>query len=156
MFGLAEALAGLGRLKDTDETYKEVIDLNEYGKTAELAKDARRKMAEETFKERAAGTPRPDAVMYCAGALEKFAEMSPAEVQRIASEIAIKSQTGLDPNDPAQKYELKSLPGRFSGLHLLCLMYVAFKSFAPKMDIGFDLGAEYAAALTLHGREKSH
>src|SRR6266498_6150367 len=80
MFGLAEALAALGRLKEADDAYKDVIDLNEYGKIAELAKEARRKMAEDMFKERAAGTPRPDAVMYCLGALEKFAKMSPAEV----------------------------------------------------------------------------
>jgi tetratricopeptide (TPR) repeat protein len=155
-FGLAEALAALGRLKDADEAYKNVIDLNEYGKIAELAKEARRKMAEDTFKERAAGTPRPDAVMYCLGALEKFAKMSPAEVQQIASEIAIKGQAGLDPNDPAQQYELKGLPGKFSGLHLLCLMYVAFKSFAPEMDIGFDLSQEYAAAQALHGEKQIH
>ena len=51
--------------------------------------------------------PRPDAVMYCFSALEKFAKMSPAEVQRIAFEIAMKGRTSLDTNDPAKKYELK-------------------------------------------------
>ena len=156
MFGLAEALAALGRLKDSDEAYKKVIDLNEYGKIAELAQKARGKMAEAAFKDRAAGAPRPDAVMYCLSALEKFAKMSPAEVQRIAFEIATKGRTGLDTNDPAKKYELKSLPGHFSGLQLVCLMYVGFKSIAPEMDVGFDLAEEYAAALTLHNREKAH
>jgi len=28
-------------------------------------------------------------------------------------------------------------------------MYVAFKSFAPEMDVGFDLSKEYAAGKTL-------
>ena len=156
MFGLAEALVALGRLKEADETYKKVVDLNEYGKIAELAKEARRKMAEQTFKDRGGATPRPDAVMYCLGALEKYERMSHAEVRKIASEIAMMGRTGLDPNDPSQKYELKSLPGKFSGLHLLCLMYVAFKTFAPEMNIGFDLATEYAAAQALSSREKVH
>jgi hypothetical protein len=109
---------------------------------------------EETFKDRAAGTPRPDAVMYCLSALEKFEKMPRAEVQRIAAETAMKGRTGLVTNDPAQKYELKSLPGNFSGLHLVCLMYVGFKSIAPEMDIGFDLSKEYAAARALHEGSK--
>jgi hypothetical protein len=29
----------------------------------------------------------------------------------------------------------------------LCIMYVAFKKFAPDADIGFDLSAEYEKAL---------
>jgi hypothetical protein len=72
--------------------------------------------------------------------------MSPSEVQRIGFEIAMKGRTGLDSNDPTQKYELKSFAGQFSGLHLVCLMYAAFKSFAPETDIGFDLSKEYEAA----------
>lgn len=151
MFGLAEALVAMGRLKEADEAYKKVIDIDEYSKIAELAQKARRKFAEQTFKDRAAGTPRPDAVMYCLSALEKFDKMSPGEAQRIASEIAMLGRTGLDTNDPTQQYQLKTLPGTFSGLHLVCLMYVAFKSIAPEMDIGFDLSKEYAAAQALHG-----
>jgi len=154
MYGLAEALTMLGRAEEADRAYKMVIDINEYSNLAELAQEARRKMAEETFKDRAGGPPRPDAVMYCLGALEKFDKMPPAEVQRIAAEIAMKGRTGLDTNDPAQKYELKSLPGNFSALHLVCLMYVGFKSIAPEMDIGFDLSKEYATARALHEGSK--
>ena len=154
MYGLAEVLMALGRLKEADETYKKVVDINEYNKIAELAQEARRKMAEQSFKDRTPGAARPDAVMYCLGALEKFEKMPRVEVQKIASEIALMGQTGLDTNDPTQKYELKTLPGNFSGLHLVCLMYVAFKSTAPEMDIGFDLSKEYAAAQALHGDEK--
>jgi hypothetical protein len=39
-----------------------------------------------------------------------------------------------------------SLPGQFSGLHMVCLMYAAFKIFNPTADIGFDLAQEYAVA----------
>jgi hypothetical protein len=60
----------------------------------------------------------------------------------------------LNTNDPAHKYQLKSLPGDFSGLNLVCLMYVAFKSFAPETDVGFDLSKEYAAAKSMYsGKE---
>jgi hypothetical protein len=33
-------------------------------------------------------------------------------------------------------------------------MYVAFKSIAPEMDVGFDLSKEYAAARALHEGSK--
>ena len=80
--------------------------------------------------------------------------MPRAEVQQIGFEIAATGQRGLDTNDPTPKYQLKSLAGNFSGLHLVCLMYVAFKSIALDTDIGFDLSKEYAAAQALHGEEK--
>jgi hypothetical protein len=94
--------------------------------------------------------------MYCLDALEKFAKIARAEVQQIGFEIAATGQRGLDTNDPTAKYRLKSLPGNFSGLHLVCLMYVAFKSIAPDQDIGFDLSKEYAAAQTLYEKNTVH
>jgi hypothetical protein len=56
---------------------------------------------------------------------------------------------GLDINDSTQKYTLQSMPGKFSGLHLICYEYVAFQPVAPEKDIGFDLSAEYRTALSL-------
>ncbi len=53
-------------------------------------------------------------------------------------------------NDSAQKYTLQSLPGHFSGLHLLCLMYASFKIIAPSLDAGIDLSKEYEAAQAMH------
>ena len=58
-------------------------------------------------------------------------------------------RNGLDINDPDEKYSLKELPGKFSGLHLLAIMYTAFRQIDPTMDIGADFGAEYTAALDL-------
>lgn len=113
-------------------------------------------MAERTFKDRVAGMPRPDAIMYCLEALEKFETMTQAEIQKIAYEIAMKGRSGLNTNDPTQQYQLKSLPGNFSALHLVCLMYVAFKSIAPEVDVGFDLSQEFAAAKALRGEKKNH
>lgn len=45
-----------------------------------------------------------------------------------------------------KRYLLRSLPGRFSGLHMVYLMYAAFKIIDPTGDIGFDLAKEYALA----------
>ena len=59
---------------------------------------------------------------------------------------------GIDVNNPQSHYTLKNLPGEYSGLHLLSIEYVAFKKFAPTQDIGFDLSAEYEAALKLFGK----
>ena len=57
-------------------------------------------------------------------------------------------------NDSAEKYRLESVPGSYSGLHLVCLMYVGFKMFAPEQDISFDLSKEYAAARGLHAQKR--
>ena len=69
------------------------------------------------------GGVRMDAVMYLLGAMQKFDKMAKAEVQKITFEIAMLGQRGIDTNDSAQKYSLKSLPGKYSGLHMVCMMY---------------------------------
>jgi len=154
--GLAQALERLDEIKKADEVYRKVIDVDEYSPIAEMARDALRKLAHSTFRERAGGVERPDAVMYCLGALERFATMPPTQVQRIAFEIAVLGQRGLDVNDSMPKYRLENLPGSFSGLHLVCLMYVAFKQIAPERDVGFDLSSEYASAQSLHAQQREH
>lgn len=53
------------------------------------------------------------------------------------------------------KYRLASVPGSYSGLHLVCLMYVGFKMFAPEQDVGFDLSKEYGAAKALYGQKRN-
>jgi len=52
-----------------------------------------------------------------------------------------------DINDPEQKYALRTLPGTYSGLHLLALMYTAFKQIDPTMNSGADFDAEYKMAV---------
>jgi len=148
--GLAQALERLGNTAEADEAYRKAIDIDEYSPIAELARQARTAMAQSAFRERLPGMERPDAVMHCLGALERFEKLPLSEVQRIAFEIAMLGRSGLDVNDSAQKHQLKSLSGSFSGLQLVCIMYVGFKMFAPEHDIGFDLSKEYAAAKALH------
>ena len=72
--------------------------------------------------------------------------MSKQEVRKIGVDVATLGFTGFDVNDSSQKYQLRSLPGQFSGLHMVCLMYAAFKIIDPTADVGFDLAKEYAVA----------
>jgi tetratricopeptide (TPR) repeat protein len=149
-YGLGKALEESGDSVGADKAYHQVIEIDEYGEWGELSRTALTRLAEQTFRSKLPGRQRPDALMYCVEALERFESMPQSEIQKIGFEIAILGAKGLDPNDSARKYQLKSLPGEFTALHLLCVMYVAFKKFAPEQDIGFDLSAEYRSALALH------
>lgn len=92
----------------------------------------------------------PAAVMYCLGALQRFQAMDKDQIFRIGAEIALLGQTGIDYASPEPKYTLRSLPGeKFTGLQLLCFMYVAFQQVHPELDLHLDLQDAYAQALQL-------
>lgn len=153
LFGLAQALLALDRVSEADEFFVKVIELDSRTDVAEAAKNERRKLAQQSFRKKAPGGMRPDAVMYCLDAIQKYSKITREEVQRIAFEITVLGQRGLDTNDPAQKYRLRSLPGQYSGLRLVCLMYAGFKILTPKADMGFDLSKEYEAAKSMSAGE---
>ena len=67
----------------------------------------------------------------------------------IALEIAMLGRSGLDINAAAEQHTLKSLPGQFSGLHLLAIMYAVFRQIDPTLESGADFSAEYEAALRM-------
>ena len=148
-YGYAQALEASGQTEEADEAYQKTIALDEYTDISEQARRGRSAIAEKSFHSATAGKLNMAAVMYLLGALQKFAQMSRDQVQKIGFEVAILGTRGIDPNSPDQKYTLRSLPGKYSGLHLLCLQYAAFKQFAPEQDIGFDLSEEYRAALSM-------
>jgi Flp pilus assembly protein TadD len=151
LFGLAHVLQVKGEPKEADDLYIKIIALDETSSTAENARKERTKLSQQSFRAAMpAGIERPDAVMYCLSALQTFDKMKPEEVKKIGFEIALLGQKGLATNEAAEKYRLKSLPGKFSGLHLVCLMYVAFQKVAPEHDLGFDLAKEYDIARTMH------
>ncbi len=143
--GLAEAYRMAGNLEKSDAAYQQVIAIDEYSPHAKQAKDRISSLADKIFR-RHGGLIRPDAVMYCLGAMEQFAKLSPSEIQRITFEIAMLGTKGFEVNNPEQQYELRSMPGKFSGLHLLSIMYVGFKLIAPEDAPSFDLATEYAEA----------
>lgn len=153
VFGLASALDQVGAPEDqpeADRLYTSVIDLAPHSPIAEMARDARSRIAQQNLRSATGGGPRMDAVMYCLGALETFEAESSESVRAIAYEIATLGRQGLDVNSPEQKYTLQTMPGSFSGLHLMSYMYVAFKQLAPDVDIGFDLSEEYRTAMQMH------
>ena len=144
---LGQVCEDLNRLDDAEGAYRQVLELAPYGQFNDLAKEGLSRLSESSF--RKAGQARPDAVMYCLGALERFDKMPMEEVKKISMEIAVLGMSGLDMNDPGEKYTLKSLPGKFSGLHLFCIEYVGFKMFEPSLDLGFEISAEYEEAQKL-------
>jgi len=145
-FGLGQAYELANDLESADESYTKVIQLDPDSHVGEQAKQRRSQIGQAEMRRRVGGGMRPDAVMYCLAAIEKFAAMTPAERQACAFEIAMRGQRGFDFNDSTPKYEFRSLGGKFSGLQSLAYMYVGFKYVAPDQDIGFDLAKEYAAA----------
>jgi len=147
-FGYGQALQSSGDTLEADKAFIKTIELDEFSEIAEHASGARKRIAEKSF-HGVSPTLRMDVVMYCLSALEKFAKLSPEEINNIGIEIALRGTRGIDVTSPEPQYTLRSLEGNFSGLYLVCLQYVAFQKIAPEQNIGFDLSAEYQAALNL-------
>jgi tetratricopeptide (TPR) repeat protein len=150
LYGLGLAHKENGDVKTADELFKKVIQGDKDAKITELARNERREIALESLKSKGV---RIDAVMYCLGALEFFSSKARNDISAIASEIALLGRTGLDINHPEKRYHLNSLTGDFSGLHLLCYMYVGFRILDENVDIGADLSSEYHAALKLFSNQ---
>jgi len=93
----------------------------------------------------------PAAIFYFLDAFKRFDSMTPERVREVALEIAVVGRSGLDYASPDEKYELRTLPDRkFSGLHLMCLMFAGFKRFAPEHDVRMDLEDSFLTALQMH------
>ena len=150
LYGLALAYQEKGDTKTADDLFKKLIEADKDTKITELAMTARREIAMEALKSKGL---RVDAVMYCLGALEHLSSKPRNEIQLIVSEIAFLGRRGLDINNPEKHYHLNSLNGDFTGLDLVCYMYVGFKILEQELDIGADLSSEYQAALRLFSKQ---
>ena len=93
---------------------------------------------------------RADAIMYCLSAIEMFSKMSKEKVKDIAFEIGMLGTGGLSINDPKKKYTLEALDGEFTGLQLVCYMFVGFKIVDKNLPPVADLENEYQQALKLY------
>ncbi len=152
LYGLAYAYEQQGHTVKADAIYQDIIGIGKPEQMVELAKEARTRIGVEALKEDGL---RPDAVMYCLAALEHYSGKSRSEVKDTAFEIAFLGQRGLDIHNPDRKYRLKSMPGEFTGLQLLCYMYVGFQIVDPSVEVGADLSDEYQAALSMFEGEIS-
>jgi tetratricopeptide (TPR) repeat protein len=154
LYGLAHTLLALEQsdtAAEADGLYQRAIAADPDSDLAEHCRRERSQIAENTFRSNASGQIRMDAVMYCLGALQTFSKMPEEDVRKVTFEIALLGTKGLDVNDPAEKYQLRSLAGHFSGLHLVSIEYVGFKLLDPNVNIGFDLSREYRQAQLLLG-----
>jgi tetratricopeptide (TPR) repeat protein len=90
----------------------------------------------------------PEAYSYCLDALKRFDGKSRNEIFKIASEVGLLGTKGIDHTTPGKTYTLKSYPKEtFTGMHLLCIMYVGFKLIEPDLDTGLDFKDAYEMAL---------
>ncbi len=150
-YAYAKCLLDLGQGDEADSIMERVIDMDPLSEIAEMARSDRRTLAHETMRDNVGGGLRMDAVYYCLDAMKKFREMGDIKMRAAVHEIAVLGRGGLDINDPAERYTLKSIPGKFSGLQLVSFMYTGFRMIDPTLDIGIDFSREYAEAEKLIG-----
>jgi tetratricopeptide (TPR) repeat protein len=149
-FGLGQALVETNAASDADNAFRKVLAIAPNSPVGEAAKKMLSKLAESTFRERGVVGERPDAVMYCLGALQRFGKMSDKQVMPIMFEIAVAGQRGFDINNPDRRYKFNSIEGDFSGLQAVCYMYVAMQRLMPGQDAGIDLSKEFKQAQSLY------
>lgn len=109
-YNLAQALLELDPDEHRDEADRlllRVIEAQPYGELAIKAKDLRQ-----------------DAVSYCLQALQLFEGMEQQRFMAVLSEVAAMGQGGLQINEPGTSRRLKTLPGSWSDLALVCLIHV--------------------------------
>ncbi len=145
---LGDALRLAGQPKDAEEAYCRAIALCPYGEWAEAARRGSNQLP-PTFQDRAAGAPRQDAVDCCVAAIKTLSMIPKDEVKKIAFEISMAGGNGFDVNKPKKKYRLKSMPGKFTGLQLVCYMQACSQIIEPGRDIGWELWREYQMAKTM-------
>ena len=70
--------------------------------------------------------------------------------QCVSREIALLGSSGIDYASSETKYSLASIPNeKFTGLQLMCLMYVGFKKVNPSLNPAPDLDNAYETALKM-------
>jgi tetratricopeptide (TPR) repeat protein len=151
LYGLGLAYSELNDNEGADRVFKKIVALPDAPEDfKELARTELTKLAVSTVKEKGF---RMDVMFYCLSALKIFSKMDISEIKNVCFKIGLKGQSGFDINDPERKYQLKSLPGSFSGLQLLSYMYTGFRQFAPEVDVGADFSNEYQMAQQLFNSE---
>ncbi|WP_404310574.1 tetratricopeptide repeat protein [Neorhodopirellula lusitana] len=149
-FGLGQISVELDDVDTADDAFRKVIELAGHSDIGEAAKQQLTKIAETQLRKRGVGNgERPDAMMYCLAALEKFSALDDAQLKPILFEIAIAGEKGFDINSPEKKYAFNSIEGDFSGLQAVCYMYVAGQRILPGQNMGMDLSNEYKQALSM-------
>jgi len=136
-----------GHVDEADALLKNLLKLAPQGEVAAKAAELSTKIANRFFRAKAIGELRPDAMLYCLAALERFHGMPKQQLAPVVMEMANLGQSGLNVNRPDKTYHLSLTPGDFSGLEIVCMMHVGMKMLDINMGSGMDLDKEYQAAL---------
>jgi tetratricopeptide (TPR) repeat protein len=144
--GLGDAHRLTGNSKEAESAYRAAIDINPHSELADKARAGSSLLAQSGFERTKQVVPRQDAVQYCLEAMQRFAQMPQADFQKLALELAMAGRSGFAVHKPESRYHIKGLEGEFSGLAMVCFLYVAMQRMAPGTDVGFDLSAEYEQA----------
>lgn len=144
--GLADAYRLAGNTKEAEHAYLKAVKINPHSELAEKARAGSNLLAQSGFDQVRQVVPRQDAVNYCLAAMKRFASMSPADLQKVTLALAMEGQKGLAVHNPDSRHRVKGLDGEFSGLAMVCYLYVAMQRLAPGKDIGFDVSVEYEQA----------
>lgn len=136
----------LKRPASSDTVVQSRTCLESYWCKASWARAGSSVLAQSGFAQTKQGVSRQDAVYYCLDAMRRFAQMSPDAVQKLTLELAMAGRNGFAVHNPESRYDVKGLDGDFSGLAMVCFLYVAMERMAPGTGIGFDLAAEYEQA----------
>lgn len=118
-----------------------------------MARQARNRLSNDNLHKTVDGNIRLDALMYMEGAISDFAKLPREELGKIVLEIATFGQDSLKINEPSVRYNLKSMPGDYSGLQLLSMMHVGIKLFDANADSGSGLDREYEVAKGMRSKQ---
>lgn len=149
VLGLGQSYERSDRHDKAVEHYKRVRRLYADNRILDKATEGLNRLAVAELK-RAGQGQRADVIIYCLSAIELFSKSSNEKVKEIAFEIAMLGNSGLAINDPGKKYTLNSLEGKFSGVELLCYMFVGFKIIDNTLKPVADLETEYQQALKIY------
>ena len=152
LYGLALAYYDLKDFEKSNQYVDKILDQCVFDQFEDLAKELKNKLSELAFHQI---DTRFDAVFYCLAAIEKFDTMNLEQIRGVVTEIAILGQSGLSTSDPDRKYQIRSFPGDFTGLQLVCYMYVGLQLIDPNVDLQFDLSKEYQIARMLNDKKKT-
>jgi tetratricopeptide (TPR) repeat protein len=153
--GLADAYRLAGRTKEAEDAYVRAVQIDPHSDIAEKACSGSNLLAESGFVQARQVMPKDEAVQYCLDAMKLFAKMSATDLQKLTLDLAMAGRDGFAVHDPNRRYRCKGLKGEFSGLAMVCHLYVAMQRMAPGTDIGFDLEAEYQQAKRAFERNRN-
>lgn len=152
LVGLANCLDSVdANREEALQVYKDVLKRFPDSQFAEAAKRVLNRAGQADIRKAVNGGIRPDAIEYMIAAMKRFAKIPREEVARVAMEIALLGQSGLQINNPSKRYSLTNLDGDFSGLQLLCYMHVGMALLDPSVDCGSGLQREYELATEMTG-----